>query len=910
MMVFGGHKELWGKAMPSDTAGPTWHPLVFHMLDVAACAERLLHDVRPGRCASLARSIGLSEEHARPWLLLFVVLHDLGKATPPFQRKVKDAVDRLAALGFDFPDADEPHGEMTAVLLPDRLEELGCAHDLAVLVSRSVGAHHGSFVTSNHFLNVQDNAQLRGKSPAWADARRELVADLARIFGGMGSPSLGRNRSERHAFAADLAGLTTTADWIGSNSDYFPYRPNTISLASYWTSARQQAVIALDETGFRRPPRAPRRTFIDLFKRSPWPLHDAMAEILPRLGSGALAIVEAPMGEGKTEAALLAYDYLSSSAVDGLYFALPTQATANQILGRVARYLEESFPEAHGLHLVHGGAALSDRYDKLKESAYRQFRARSVDGVADTRDSGPVADAWFTRSKKALLAPIGVGTVDQALLAVLRSKHHFLRLHGLAGKVFVVDEVHAYDTFTSEILSRLVEWLRALGGTVILLSATLSSPHRARLLAAAGVEQPVKVAEYPRITIARDGVAEIVPFASRRAAVRVEVQWHDRHTLVERVRQVLRRGGNVAWIVNTVRRAQSLYLEMRARVADDLRLLHARLPVIDRIGRERSAEEAFGPPGVGKGRPARALLIGTQVLEQSLDLDFDLMVTELAPVDLILQRAGRLHRHDRASRPPGLEARQLWIELPEMSADERGPEFGVSSYVYDEEILLRSYLTLRSRASLSIPTDIEPLVEAVYAPQETSDLPPAILARLRVTAEERENARAGDRYSAINRTLPPPSHDAPFGAFDCFGFDDEDPSVHKALRAVTRLGEESVTVVPVVERGARVALATDPAIEFDPNSPEGLTREVGRARAWASIAISRRSIVRELVRTDAPPVFQRSGFVRYHRLLKLTSELRATVGGVELRLDPELGLVVGNLDPEQKRSAESKGNRQ
>jgi CRISPR-associated endonuclease/helicase Cas3 len=343
---------------------------------------------------------------------------------------------------------------------------------------------------------------------------------------------------------------------------------------------------------------------------------------------------------------------------------------------------------------------------------------------------------------------------------------------------------------------------------------------------------------------------------------------------------------------------------MKGRLANsgtvDLRLLHARLPVIERIRRERAAESAFGPPGVATSRPERSLLIGTQVLEQSLDLDFDLMITELAPVDLVLQRAGRLHRHDRPVRPTGLESRQLWVERPEDAELEQGPDFGVGARVYDEEILLRSYLALKDRASVQIPTDIEPLVEEVYARSGAGAIGAsgALVTRLREASEKRENASDGDRYAAVNRTLPSPSDDSPFGAFDCFGFDDEDPTVHAALRAVTRLGEQSITVVPVLARGNRVALATDARIDFDPESKEAVSTHIGKELAWNAISIRRRSIVRELKKTDPPRAFERSGFVRYHRLLHLRDDWTASLGGVEVRLDRELGLVIGDLDPD------------
>jgi CRISPR-associated endonuclease/helicase Cas3 len=897
--------HLWGKADPKrKDLGPPWHPALCHLLDVVACAELLLTELHPGRLADLAAALGLQEQDALAWVLFAVALHDLGKLTPPFQAKVRERADALRALGLDVPEAGEPHGALSAVLVSSELERYGCPRRLARSVGAAVGAHHGDFARTEHLLDLEeDPGRNGGRSPLWAALRGEVVAGLAEHTGVVraAAPTSPTPTARRHALAADLAGLTTVADWIGSNAEVFGYVDPPTSIRAYAPIAAERARLALDAAGFRRPPRPAARSFEALFGRTPWPLHDAVARVIDEARPGSLVIVEAPMGEGKTEAALLLYDALAGRGAEGLYFALPTQATANQILGRIERYLARSFPgERHGLHLVHGGAGLSDRYEALKE---RAFAARAIDGVARTEgDQSPVADAWFARSKRALLAPLAVGTVDQALLAVLRSKHHFLRLHGLARKVFVVDEVHAYDTFTSEILARLCAWLRSLGATVVLLSATLASPQRARLLEAFGVESAPAAAPYPRITLAADGTARVEPFAARRPPFDVLLEWKDEAELPRAVAEAVRDGGCVAWIVNTVARAQAIHLALvelrRTGVLSgdvELSLLHARFPFAARQQRERAAEDAFGPPERGTRRPRAAILVGTQVLEQSLDLDFDLMVTDLAPVDLVLQRAGRLHRHARAERPRGLDARRLWIARPAEVDAPAGPSFGPSVRVYDESVLLRSWLELSRRPSVTLPTDIESLVEAVYAPRGDAALPAAIGRRLADLDAVRENEARGDAQNAGRRELPPPDEANPFGDFAC-RFDEEDPRIHAELRAITRLGDETVTVVPVIEAGGRLVLASDPSHAVDVDADELPHADV-LAIARQTLSIGSRAVVRALVREDPPRCFQRAGHLRHHRLLRLDDRHVAAVGGTTLRLDPELGLVIGDLAP-------------
>lgn len=893
--------QAWGKADPAEpTIGPTWHPLLCHLLDVAACARIVVTAVFPARLSAFASAFGIADEDALAWTLLVVALHDLGKLTPAFQGKVAERREALRALGLDFPESREPHGSLATVLARPHLERLGCPTRLARGLAAAVAAHHGDFATTIKVQELSDDpGRAVGRNSLWEALRRSLVDTLADIFGvtQAAAPSLPREPVARHALYADLAGLVTVADWVGSDEAMFAYAEPPADARTYFEHALHVARGALGETGFRPPPRPRPRSFVEIFARSPWPLHDAMARLEPHVTPGSLVIVEAPMGEGKTEAALLLDDALAARGAAGLYFALPTQATANQLLGRVARYLAAAFPgERHELHLVHGGAGLSSRYDELKR---RAFRARSVGDVARAEgDEGPVADAWFARPKRALLAPIAVGTVDQALLGVLRSRHHFLRLHGLAHKVVVVDEVHAYDTFTSDVLTRLCEWLRAMGSTVVLLSATLASPQRTKLLTAYGAAEPDAAPAYPRLTLVQGGRVRSESFAPRRPGADVVVEWKDEAGLPSAVADAASGGGCIGWIVNTVARAQATYLALR-RMRDsgelaadvELSLLHARLPFAAREERERAAERAFGPDGTH--RPRAAIVVGTQVLEQSLDLDFDLMVTDLAPVDLVLQRAGRLHRHDRGPRAHG---RCLWIARPDGVERHEGPTFGVGARIYEEAILLRSFHALATHDRFSLPSDIEPLVESVYAPRDDAALAAPVRERLARLDRERDERRRADEQNANRRALQAPCEHNPFGDFSA-RYDEDDPRVHADLRAITRLGDPSVAVVPVVRRGDRFALAADSSSALDLSQRELPAADV-RALARQALSVSHRAVVRELLRQNPPGCFQRSGHLRHHRLLVLDETGGATIGETAVRLDPELGLVIGGLDTE------------
>ena len=390
------------------------------------------------------------------------------------------------------------------------------------------------------------------------------------------------------------------------------------------------------------------------------------------------------MGEGKTEAAMyLADRFAARLGQRGCYFALPTQATSNQMFTRVREFLKGRYPDnIVNLQLLHGHAALNAEFQTLLQSADAEPECVCEDNDLHDHRPGVIAAEWFTYRKRGLLAPFGVGTIDQALLAVLQTRHVFVRLFGLAHKTVIIDEVHAYDAYMTTLLERLLEWLAALGSSVVLLSATLPKARRDALASAyvKGLGGNIALPpddRYPRLTWvgqADSGSRHVE--TSERSSRKLSLQWidgavpkdGDAFPLGERLRVALEAGGCAAVICNTVTQAQKVYLALKEYFvgnADDgapiLDLLHARFLFKDRDERERRCLVRFGKPGalVDFGdkdlrevrRPNRAVLVATQVIEQSLDLDFDLMVSDHAPVDLILQRAGRLHRHPRADRP-------------------------------------------------------------------------------------------------------------------------------------------------------------------------------------------------------------------------------------------------------------------
>jgi CRISPR-associated endonuclease/helicase Cas3 len=454
----------------------------------------------------------------------------------------------------------------------------------------------------------------------------------------------------------------------------------------------------------------------------------------------------------------------------------------------------------------------------------------------------------------------------------------------------VLDEVHAYDTFTSTLLERLVAWLGAMGATVILLSATLPSDRRRRLLQAFGArsDSPTS-APYPRVSVAASGHIREHTFGSLRPRLLVNVERRpdDADQTARWLVESVRDGGCSAWICNTVARSQSAYRILRSLGASGalpadaiLLLLHARLLHADRTKREAEVEHLLGRDSK---RPVRAIVVGTQVLEQSLDVDFDLLVTDVAPIDLLLQRAGRLYRHQR-SRPAHLLRPHLAVAVPEGGPLEAS--LRDIAGVYEELVMRRTLLALEGRTQIALPDDIEPLVEAVY----TSPDPPVHAAALAAPREKYEGRMREQEISARQRALPRPTvPDDPFGDFGVLLRDDDDPTLAEELRAVTRLGDPSVEVVCLHARNGRVYLDSECEREIDlARAPD---REQVRALLANGTRVSTRGLVYDLYRQGAPKGWTRSALLRHWRAILLENRV-SSMAGFRLQLDDELGLII------------------
>lgn len=907
---------LWGKTGTDDR----YHPALFHMIDVGHVASALLSSPAPNRFLRvLGRALGAGEaKDLGDWLPLVVALHDIGKVGLVFQGQVPAQRARLEAAGFPFtpnplPEMRPRHQQVSALAVAELAPLLQPLVDTGfeVVLRDVLSGHHGRYSTSRELRAFRSYQQVR--EPAiWRESRLAAGRLLRDVFP---LPDLidATVASPRRATIA-LTGFVILCDWLGSDTTYFPLSQAT-SLEEYLPISRQRAWAAVAATGLVAEQRQPLwNGFSAAFPVIDQPRGlQSLVDDLPLAGGPGLYVIEAATGEGKSEVALaLAQRVAALGGSAGIYFGLPTTATSNQMYGRVRRFLEDNADPGSGVELIHGQALLAR--DALLGDEF---------GNDDDPESpARLAPTWFSPKKRALLAPYGVGTVDQAELCVLSARHYMLRLFGLAGKVVIIDEVHAYDTYMSTVIDHLLTWLASLGTTLMLLSATLPRRRHGEMAEAylAGIDArdaPPAAANsapgedtpplpYPLMSVYDAGGSARYTPASTSPSRDLAIEFVPDLVPDEeaaRLLELVSGGGALARIVNTVQQAQEIYASLRRTAGSDveLYLLHARMPGEDRLSREAALLRRLGP--ASERDPGECIIVvGTQVLEQSLDYDVDLMVSDFAPLDLLLQRAGREHRHAWRRRPTAFADPVLQITL---STDDAGiPRFGAggtsgaSTFVYEPFILWKSWLALEARRdasgrmALRLPGDYRPLIELTYD-DRWEDLAgdDRVQQQLASTWQEYRAGRSRAAAKARGRLVPLPGPVSPITEGTSLTFEeDEDGGATGWGTASTRDGEATIQVIPLYQVAGGVVVTPD----GQPLRRSSCDRAEQLKLLRRAMRVSRPELVRllpELVEADRSISWLRRLPLLANHYPLVLDDGEATIGRLRLRLDPELGLV-------------------
>jgi CRISPR-associated endonuclease/helicase Cas3 len=789
--IMDDYYRYWGKT----AEGGSYHLLPYHCLDVTAVAAFWWES-----SATIRRSFcrKLDENHVRAWLLFFCALHDIGKFDLRFQLKDIPTFKKLYAYsGGTLPSKKDIknywHGEgglywfrkdfIDLFGSPDAGGGLFCGEEEPEQWFswkpwiEAVTGHHGHVKNADYVRNAEFSSLVdrRYKSADHA-VRVAWLKALHALFLKPVGLTLTSHPPEPSPL---LAGFCSVADWLGSRCDSanFPFVDTPENLQTYFdekVSADAQRILQLSGIVGHSKPFSGVAALLPVGK-SPRALQSLTETLSPK---PALTIIEAQTGTGKTEAALThAWKLVDTGFADSIIFALPTQATANAMFERLGKAATVLFADSPNLLLAHGYAKQNEAFAALKK--------RRQPEKGEEQDGWVKCSEWLAESRKRVfLGQMGVCTIDQVLISVLPVRHRFVRGFGVGRSVLIVDEVHAYDAYMYGLLEEVLKQQKASGGSAILLSATLPEQQKRKLFAAWNAKlKTEESAPYPLISSAIDQDVEFYALSKNAPKETISVNLECLRLpdmapdagLISRLIAAAEAGAQVAVICNLVDVAQALHGKLRSETDGlpiEIELFHARFRFLDRREKEQCVIRDFGPEGErNRGR----ILVATQVVEQSLDVDFDWIVTQLCPVDLLFQRLGRLHRHaeNNAKRPSGFKKRICTVLLP------TGDDYGGTGVVYaNTRILWRTEKKLLDAAEICFPEAYRSWIRDVYHEEPWGNEPESVEKGF-AEFEEKNWGRHFNAKQMVQR------------AFEITPFTDSDDHI----AAVTRDGEMNLTVI-------------------------------------------------------------------------------------------------------------------
>ena len=795
--------RYWGKARSDNENGARYHLLPYHCLDVAAVADVWWQQSSSIRQRFIGMT-GLDEQQARAWLLFFIALHDYGKFDLRFQRKaleawktvnpvlsakpaqlnglaIKDYYHGPAGLYWFYQDLKERFASDDDYYAEDNDDWQAWYSWLAPVVG-----HHG-IVPDEHIKDSQKYSlsclqdEFKQVRLGWLQALEQLFltpVDLSLDD----TPPLLVTTKNKQTPATMLAGFCAVSDWLGS-SERFNYDDQPCEDLQQWYENRLEiAHITLQEAGIISQIQ-PYQTIDALLNGQSPRQVQCLIEQLPKVQG--LTLIEASTGSGKTETALAyAWQLLALGLAESIVFALPTQATANAMLKRLEKAAPLLFANQTNVVLAHGRAKYQQNFIDLKQACYPHTAQGHEEAWVQCGN-------WLAQSRKRVfLGQIGVCTVDQVLVSVLPVKHKFVRGFGIGRSVLIIDEVHAYDSYMYGLLEAVLEQQRLAGGSAILLSATLPSLQKMQLAKAWNCQLTTFNNAYPLISHCSDGkisafdLTDMPDQQPKTSTVQLELiktpQLIPDDSFIQRVLDAVAQNAQVCLVCNLVAVAQELYqriaewMEKDERFSEDQCLLfHSRFIFADRQKKELAVLNLFGAsPEPADARNKGHVLIATQVVEQSLDLDFDWMITQLCPVDLLFQRMGRLHRHLR-NRPEHYARPVCTVLLPTEDSYE------LHELIYGNSRVLwrtQQFLQQSIESQVSFPAAYRDWIEPIYCEDMWAEEPEWVLNSYKQFEEDKDSSY----YSALQNIRRNPN------------LDDNDSNV----TALTRDGEMSLNLVP------------------------------------------------------------------------------------------------------------------
>jgi len=816
--------KYWSKAEePIETAH---HLFPYHCLDVAAVANQWWKQ-SPIIRRSFTQETRMEEEQTHAWVMFFIAMHDFGKLDIRFQMKVPELAQ--GNYGGELPknsqSKDYYHGEQGYIWLVQE----SASYFEGVEDKHQRWLQNWFASTAGHHGQIPTNAERN--PPAFVPeyimeqdriVREEWIQDLAKLF--LHPAGLKFEDIPTKDPPVLLAGFCSVCDWLGSNTQYFEFQnasKKIQSLNDYFIDRENEAHQVLQDFGLLTkvkteggmqalyPKCTPRNTQV---------LIDDLAV------QQSLIIIEANTGSGKTEAALAyASRLLAQGFADSITFALPTQATANAMLKRLEKVADKIFSAGQNVILAHGKRDFNERFKNLIEHSKRTVNVQGED------EGGAQCSEWLSSSRKrAFLGQIAVTTVDQVMLSAIKSlQHYFVRSFGVGKSVLIIDEIHAYDAYMYGILEAVIKQQKQAGGSVILLSATLPASQKQSLCKAWGVETGIGEQPYPLILQATDHEVKAFTLAEHEIGpekcVEIELWQNDDCSItteqLKRIVQDAEKGAKIGIVCNLVDDAQRYAHSLSKMTSVPVDIFHSRYRYCDRMDKEKVVLDQYGKGRHSQGR----ILVGTQVIEQSLDIDFDWLISFICPVDLLFQRMGRLHRHEKNERPEKNKKPLCTVVMHKtinlITSDTLKESYGLHGLIYKNiRALWRTQQLLQQHKCVSFPKAYRDWIERVYQ-QEAWEDESELLAKL---FEEYQMEQVVSKYVSKELTL-----------VNTFFSDTEGNA-----SSLTREGEMNLSVIPVMEQNGKRCFLDGTHV---PNANDKYNREhlsqnsLGVPNSWRQI---------------------------------------------------------------------------
>lgn len=678
--------KIWAKTAPKKS-------LINHMLEtgiVAGCltdTNGIYHPV----LNRLSEITGYDSDTLLAKIVFICAIHDIGKIHPTFQGRDEETLEvlrqeNLNQMSFDTRFRHEQYGAN----IFDRLSVEDVDIKNSDIIAQIIRMHHQKEQKKNSDIDII-KIDDKEKAKKWRHIQNEIYDYIKNIFrfDNLNLINKNINKSELFVVQNAILGIMITADWIASNSYVFDNQQYE-NVDEFLESRKTQALKFLNNEGLIRQQIPVMQDFRSAFGFNGRPVQNDVEKIVHKNDIKCM-LIESDCGSGKTEAALYAAAVLGNrSGLSGIYMGLPTGVSAEAIQDRVDEFLT-----SRGM-----------RNTKLYTSKSMLLREP---------DKKPI---WTDMSRQRLLAASAVGTVDQVMTAARLVRFESVRMDGLASKVLIIDEIHAYDAYMLAVIKDLLKICGELGVPIIMLSATLPISTKNDLLGVLCDGDIELHNGYPMISyVTKDGnVHEHVShqyMPDKKISCELLPILNDNDKIARYAVDAVKDGGCECVIMNTVADAICVYDKIKKNKKNDCKIIlyHSRMTI---NARDETSQKILAMCGKDRTkRPERVIIVGTQVLEQSLDVDVDYMITAICPIDLLFQRIGRYHRHGDAGtiREHVVVANTVQVLIPSDLSS-----YGGTEYVYEKCYLDATIDAINEHnGHLLIPSGMPDMINYVYS---------------------------------------------------------------------------------------------------------------------------------------------------------------------------------------------------